>query len=101
MQDKDWQDGGWMRTLGMFMNGAAAEIRDDHGQCAEDTDFLLLLNAHHETVSFRISFELYHGGWKLAFDTSRPMLSVDTEPVGRNRLVKLAARSLVLLSHER
>jgi glycogen operon protein len=101
MQDKDWQDGGWMRTLGMFMNGAAAEIRDDHGQCAEDTDFLLLLNAHHETVPFRISFELYHGGWKLAFDTSRPMLSVDTEPVGRNRLVKLAARSLVLLSHER
>jgi isoamylase len=101
MQDKDWQSGGWMRTLGMFMNGTASEIRDDHGQCAEDTDFLLLLNAHHEPVAFRISFELYHGGWKVAFDTSRPGLGVDSEPVGRNRLVKLAARSLVLLSHER
>ena len=81
MQDKDWEDGGWMRTLGMFMNGTASEIRDDHGQCAEDTDFLLLLNAHHEPVPFRISFELYHGGWKVAFDTSRP----DVERRTRNR----------------
>ena len=90
-----------MRTLGMFMNGMASEIRDGEGQCAEDTDFLLLLNAHHEPVAFRLSHELYHGGWNVAFDTARPTLGVDTEAVKRNRLVNLAARSLVLLSHER
>ena len=48
--------GGWMRTLGMFLNGAAPEIRDNAGECAEDADFLLLLNAHHEPVPFRISY---------------------------------------------
>ena len=101
MEAKDWEDGGWMRTLGMFMNGTASEIRDDLGQCAEDTDFLLLLNAHHEPVAFRISHELYHGGWKVAFDTARPNLEIDKESVKRNRLVNLEARSLVLLSHER
>ena len=101
MESKDWEDGGWMRTLGMFMNGAASEIRDAHGQCAEDTDFLLLLNAHHEPVAFRISHELYHAGWKIAFDTARPTLEIDKESVKRNRLVNLAARSMVLLSHER
>ena len=101
MESKDWEDGGWMRTLGMFMNGAASEIRDAQGQCAEDTDFLLLLNAHHEPVAFRISHELYHAGWKVAFDTARPMLEIDKESVKRNRLVNLAARSMVLLSHER
>jgi glycogen operon protein len=101
MQEMDWQNGGWMRTLGLFMNGAAAEIRDNRGQCAEDADFLMLLNAYHEPVPFRISSELYHEGWKVAFDTSRPGLAVDTESVGRNRLVNLAGRSLVLLSHER
>jgi glycogen operon protein len=90
-----------MRTLGMFMNGAASEIRDAHGQCAEDTDFLLLLNAHHEPVAFRISHELYHAGWKIAFDTARPTLEIDKESVKRNRLVNLSARSMVLLSHER
>jgi isoamylase len=101
MEAKDWEDGGWMRTLGMFINGTVPEIRDGSGQFAEDADFLLLLNAHHEPVSFRISHQLYPSGWKVAFDTARPSLPVEKESVKRNRLVNLAARSLVLLSHER
>ena len=101
MQPKDWEDGGWMRTLGMFLNGRAPEIRDSGGRCTEDADFLLLLNAHHEPVSFRISHELYPSGWKVAFDTSRPAAAADSESVKRNRLVNLAARSFVLLSHGR
>jgi glycogen operon protein len=101
MEAKDWKDGGWMRTLGMFMNGTAPEIRDAEGRCAQDADFLLLLNGHHEPVAFRIAHELYHGGWKIAFDTARPKLELHKESVKRNRLVNLEARSLVLLSHER
>jgi glycogen operon protein len=101
MVAKDWEDGGWMRTLGMFINGTAPEIRDSEGQCAEDADFLLLLNAYHEPVSFRISHQLYPSGWKVAFDTARPTLPVEQEAVKRNRLVSLAARSFVVLSHER
>jgi isoamylase len=101
MGPKDWEDGGWMRTLGMFLNGEAPEIRDSSGQCCGDWDFLLLLNAHHEAVSFRISHELYHSGWRIAFDTARPTLEIDKESVKRNRLVNLTARSFVVLSHER
>jgi glycogen operon protein len=97
----DWEDGGWMRTLGMFLNGAAPEIRDETGKPCADEDFLLLLNAHHAPVDFRISHELYHAGWKIAFDTARPGLPEAKESVKRNRLVNLAARSLILLSHER
>ncbi len=101
MQAKDWEDGGWMRTLGMFINGLAPEIRDSAGRCARDADFLLLLNAYHEPVSFRISHELHPSGWTVAFDTSRPTLPVEKELVKRNRLVSLAARSFVVLSHAR
>jgi glycogen operon protein len=101
MQTRDWESGGWMRTLGMFLNGTAPGIRDSHGRVAEDTDFLLLLNAHHEPVSFRISHELYPTGWKIAFDTARPTLAVEQEAVKRSRSVNLTARSFVLLSHER
>ncbi len=101
MGAKDWESGGWMRTLGLFLNGTAPEIRDNTGQCAEDKDFLLLLNAHHEAVAFRISYELYHSGWKIAFDTARPDLPLETESVKRNRLVDLAPRSFVVLSHDR
>ena len=31
MGAKDWENGGWMRTLGMFLNGTASEIRDSTG----------------------------------------------------------------------
>jgi glycogen operon protein len=101
MGPKDWDDGGWMRTLGMFLNGMAPEIRDSEGRCAYDKDFLLLLNAYHEPVAFRISYELYHTGWKIAFDTARPALPIEREAVKRNRIVDMAPRSFVLLSHER
>jgi isoamylase len=101
MEANDWEVGGWMRTLGMFLNGMAPEIRDSEGRLAQDKDFLLLLNAHHEPVTFRISYQLYHSGWKVAFDTARPNLPIEREVVKRNRIVEMAARSFVLLSHER
>jgi glycogen operon protein len=101
MEAKDWEDGGWMRTLGMYLNGTAPEIRDHAGSRVADSDFLLLLNAHHAPVNFRISQELHHGGWRLAFDTARPELVESQVQVKRNRLINLEARSLVLLRHER
>jgi glycogen operon protein len=101
MGAKDWENGGWMRTLGMYLNGAAPEIRDSAGNCAEDKDFLILLNAHYQRVPFRISYELYHAGWKVVLDTARPDLPVEELSVGRNRLVDLAERSFVVLSHDR
>ena len=101
MVAKDWEDGGWMRTLGMFINGTAPEIRSGAGLCVADADFLLLLNAHHEPVSFRISHQLNPALWKVAFDTARPTLPIETEAVKRNRLVSLAARSFVVLSNAR
>ncbi len=101
MGAKDWENGGWMRTLGMFLNGTAPEIRDSAGNCAEDKDFLLLINAHYQPVAFRISYELYHSGWKIVFDTARPDLAIEEQSVGRNRLVNLTERSFVLLSHDR
>ena len=101
MGAKDWEVGGWMRTLGMFLNGTAPEIRDGTARVMPDLDFLLLLNAHHEAVGFRISHELYHSGWKVAFDTSRPEMPLEQEDVKRNRLVDLAPRSFVVLSHAR
>ena len=85
----------WRRIRPLFA------IRHLGRPCAGDWDFLLLLNAHHEAVSFRISHELYHSGWRIAFDTARPDLEIDKESVKRNRLVNLTARSFVVLSHDR
>jgi glycogen operon protein len=101
MEASDWEDGGWMRTLGMFLNGMGPEIRSSDGRVVRDKDFLLLLNAHHESVAFRISYQLYHSGWHVVFDTARPELPLEREVVKRNRIVDMAPRSLVVLSHQR
>jgi hypothetical protein len=61
----------------------------------------MLTNSHHAAFDFRISRELHHAGWRVAFDTARPRLGLEKELVGRSRLVRLAPRSLVLLCHDR
>ena len=102
MARKDWENGGWMRTLGMFLNGTAPEIRDSAGQCAEDSDFLLLLNAHHEPV--RVSHLLRAVSLRAGRSPSTrrvPSSPSEQELVKRNRLVDLAPRSFVVLCHER
>ncbi len=100
MGDGDWDEGGWMRTLGMVLPGDAPEIRNSIGRRVKDNDYLILLNAHHEVVDFKLPKGVRRKKWFVAFDTARP----DLEP-GKERAagagVKLEGRSLVVLGHAR
>ncbi len=98
MEDTDWQTGGWMRTLGMFLPGTAPEIRDAYGAPVDDHDFLLLLNAHHEKVEFRLPEEIAAGEWVLAFDTARP--EVEREKL-EQPVLPMEGRSLAVLRRSR
>jgi glycogen operon protein len=99
MAPDDWDNGGWMRTLGMFLDGNAPEIRDPEGSETEDYDFLLLLNAHHEPVEFHLPEELADSKWTTHFDTAHPEAG---EAKGlRQPAPRLEGRSLVLLRRER
>lgn len=99
MEDTDWQTGGWMRTLGMYLPGKAPEIRDAYGAPVEDHDFLLLLNAHHEAVEFRIPEEIAGGEWLVAFDTARP--EVERTSLEKAPVVPMEGRSLIVLRRAR
>ncbi|MDB6167662.1 MAG: glgX [Verrucomicrobia bacterium] len=68
MSKADWAEG-WMRTLGMLLNGEAKEIRDGHGRRVKDDDFFLLLNAHTGPVRFQLPKEFTHG-WRVEIDTA-------------------------------
>jgi len=70
MQQEDWENGGWMRTLGMFLPGNAAEIRDLAGRNAVDDDFLLLLNAHQEAVEFSLPDQAFTTAWSMMLNTA-------------------------------
>ncbi len=96
MAEHDWEDGGWMRTLGMLLFGDAPEIRDAEGRRVEDDDFLLLINAHHEPVRFRLPEDVKGFKWFVAFDTSRPELQSGKERL-RAASIKLTQRSFIVL----
>jgi len=98
MTAPDWEEGGWMRTLGMFLIGTAPEIRDRNGHPVPDDSFLLLINAHHEPVDFRLSETIIGAPWEFRFDTARPELLFGKEWVGEDQIVRLDARSFVVLA---
>ncbi|HTB80751.1 MAG TPA: glycogen debranching protein GlgX [Opitutaceae bacterium] len=98
MKKEDWENGGWMRTLGMFLPGVAPEIRDHEGRCVRDDDFFILLNAHHEPVEFRLSLRGARARWKIVFDTARIQAVENPEPGKKSQVFKLEARAFVLLT---
>ncbi|HVW22530.1 MAG TPA: glycogen debranching protein GlgX [Opitutaceae bacterium] len=98
MSAQDWEDGGWMRTIGMFLAGDAPEIRTADGGPLRDADFLLLLNAHHETVEFRAPASLAPNSWEVVFDTAQPDPNAARRTVRKSRKLPLAGRSFVMLA---
>jgi glycogen operon protein len=68
MTEAEWaQD--FARCLGMYLSGMALSGTDMRGQPLFDDDFLLLFNAHHEDMDFRIP-EIGDEPWRALVDTS-------------------------------
>jgi glycogen operon protein len=100
MQDEDWDEGGWMRTLGMMLFGDAPEIRNAAGRRVKDNDYLILLNAHHEPVEFKLPKDVRRKRWFVAFDTAHPELQPHEKRI-RGGGTKLEGRSVIVLGHAR
>jgi len=95
MSDQDWNEGGWMRTIGMLLFGDAAEIRDAQNARTTDDHFLILLNSHHEPVEFKIPEDARGKAWTVAFDTAKADLHEGAAVSGDG--YNLSDRSLVVL----
>jgi len=97
MTDEEWNTH-YARSLGVFYCGSAMEETDARGHEIVDSDFLLLLNAHHETVEFLVPERLGRGPWRTRIDTARPggapAGNPDAEP---GKLRPVLGRALVLL----
>ena len=100
MSDHAWHE--WhARVLGVVLVGDQLEETDDHGHQLKDHNFLLLLNAHHEAVSFIIPSLPGKARWYTLFDTSRDggLRAEDHYLCGEE--YALAGQSLVLLRQRR
>ena len=100
MSDEEWQQH-HARALGVLLVGEALEQVDPQGRRLEDDDFLLLINAHHEDLSFRLPDWPPQGTWLRVLDTAEPQLWKDGTGFAVGRAYGLKARSLALLTRPR
>ena len=93
MTDEDWE-ASHARSLGAFLNGKAIQTPDDRGRSITDDSFLLLFNAHVESVDWMIPAE-YGTAWRLVLDTAR--LQPEADPLEVSGGIPTSAGSVVVL----
>jgi glycogen operon protein len=69
MTDKEWTQS-HARCLGLLLQGDAIEEEDERGRPIQDETFLLMLNAHHQGIPFRMPKQVGIARWETVLDTS-------------------------------
>jgi isoamylase len=95
MSDEEWGLG-WVRSLGLQLNGETLGEVDEAGEPVKDDTFLIMLNCHHEAIQFFVPKPVTTDAWEIIVDTNDP----DLEPCKRfckpGESVELTPLSLVV-----
>ncbi|PTN12387.1 glycogen debranching protein GlgX [Nitrosomonas aestuarii] len=100
MSDEQWQHD-FARSLGTYLAGSGIDERDAHGHQITDDDFLILLNAHHEQISFQLPDFIGDQNWQVLIDTFNTSMPFVAQQYCSGESYPLQGRSLVLLTHIR
>ena len=69
MTEEEW-NAGWIRALGVRLSGEVLDDVNGVGEPVKDDTFLILINAHHEDVTFCLPVVSHSEiTWELCFDT--------------------------------
>jgi glycogen operon protein len=69
MDEEEWNNG-LVRCLGMMLNGQEMDDWDERGEPVRDDILILLLNAYHDTIPFKLPGRSRDKSWTLLIDTS-------------------------------
>jgi glycogen operon protein len=95
--DENW-NAGWNRSMGVMLNGKTLGVMNEEGDPVEDDSFLILINAYHEGVEFKLPAPPNGNPWKFVMNTENLDDPFAKEKLGEKFIV--GGRSLVLLSDE-
>jgi glycogen operon protein len=85
------------RCIGVLLAGDAFGETDLQGEPVRDDNVLLLFNAYHDAIEFRIPAANGSGGWRLMIDTAKNGGIVGGEALHTASVYPLAGRSVVLM----
>ncbi|WP_067131328.1 glycogen debranching protein GlgX [Microtetraspora malaysiensis] len=99
MASADWH-ASYAKSLAVFVNGDAISEPGPRGERITDDSFLLLINAHHESLTFTLPGTEFGDRWRPVLDTEddaprRDALPGEVWPAGVD--VSVAARSVQIL----
>jgi len=98
MTDDEWEHE-HARSLGIFLAGGSLSEADRFGLPVVDDDFLLLFNAHHDSIPFVISPP--GGAWQGVIDTANEDGLARGEVLTPGAVFQLRGRSFALLQRGR
>ena len=94
MTPEDW-DSGFGRSVGVFLNGNGIRGMDRRGGRVVDDSFLMLFNAHDETLDFVLPPEEFAPGWTCVVDTAG--MPESAEASRASETIPVPAKGLVVL----
>ena len=96
MSDDDWE-GGYARSVAVFLNGDGIKEPDVRGEPVTDDSFVLLFNGHFEPIDFVVP-DLGGERWQIDVDTHAPMLDeAESRSVKTGEPVQVEARAVLVL----
>src|SRR5580692_11167262 len=95
MTDDEWGLG-WVRSLGLRLNGETLSEVDEAGEPVKDDTFLIMLNCHHEPIHFFVPKPAMAEAWEIIVDTNKPELEDGTHFCALGDSIKLTPLSLVV-----
>ena len=97
MTEDEWEHD-WIRALAMRLSGNALDDHDESGQRILDDSFLIILNAHHEPIPFKLPTSRPGIHWELLVDTYEPTGRPACVRVVEGReTIEIGDRSMMLL----
>jgi glycogen operon protein len=96
MTEEDWNNP-IVRCLGLRLSGDAIEEVDDRGNQIKDTTLLILLNAHHDQISFILPSKPPQMWWDFVLDTNGEIGVRQSRPKSESEPYNLIGHSLALL----
>ncbi|MEB3360029.1 MAG: glycogen debranching protein GlgX [Synechococcales bacterium] len=96
MNQEQW-DVGYIKSIGVFLNGDKIPSPGDQGERISDNDFLMFFNAHYETIEFNLPELFQEYPWRVVIDTKEPRFISEEQLFTGEQIVPVAARSLMVL----
>ena len=95
MTEEDWKTG-FVKSVGVFLNGKAIPSPDPRGRRIVDDDFLLLFNAHYEPLDWTLP-EALHSDFRSVLDTAHGGFLAEPHLPLEGRRLRTIERSVVVL----